>query len=166
MTKSIIRRIVVALTLILAASSCGSADPIDVQIVVEPDAQGLDDLTRLDYRVFVVEDLDEVVASATNPNGSPVQAVSCEILATAAPDATDCTETARRVTRDRELLDTGAVPADGLIQVEGGQRIRVYASLRADQLRMDAAGRVCSWNGNQVIETDVVSAEVEVRAFC
>ena len=128
--------------LALLASACGSPGSLDVQILVEPGVERLDDLTRLDYRVYVVEDLDEVIATATNPNGSPVQAVSCEVLATAAPDATGCTETERRVTRDHQLLASGQVPADGMVSVDSDERIRVYASLRPDQLRMDAQGRI------------------------
>lgn len=161
-----LRRCLAALALAGCLGACGSSAPLDVTVAVQPGAEKLDDLTRLDYRVYVVEDVDEVIATATNPNGSPVQAVSCEVLATAAPDATGCTETERRVTRDRQLLASGQVPADGIITVDSDERIRVYASLRPDQLRIDEQGRICSWNGNSVVEASETAAEVEVRPFC
>lgn len=161
-----LRRCLAALALAGCMAACGSPAPLTVTISVEPGDRQLDDLARLDYRVYTVEDLDEVLASATNPNGSPVQAISCEVLATAAPDATGCTETERRVTRDQQLLASGAVPADGVITVDGGQRVRVYASLRPDELRMDEQGQICSWNGNRVVDDGETDAEVQVRPFC
>lgn len=162
-----IGRLLAVLALVsVAATGCGVAEPIEVQVIVDTGAEQFDDLTRLDYRVYSVEDLDEVLATATNPNGSPVQAVSCDVLRTAAPDATECTETERRVTRDRQLLASGTVPADGIITVESDERIRVYASLRPDELRMDALGRVCNWNGNLVIDKGDSGAEISVRPFC
>ena len=165
--RSLIARSIAAIAaLVLLTSSCGSAAPLDVQITVEPGVERLDDLTRLDYRVYSVEDLDEVIATATNPNGSPVQAISCDVLKTAAPDATDCTESERRVTRDQQLLASGEVPSSGLIRVDGGQRVRVYASLRPDELRMDEHGHICSWNGNDVIEGAATTGEIIVRPFC
>ncbi len=162
-----LRNILAALIIAtLTATACGSSSSLDLEVVAVSDVERLDDLTRLDYRVYTVEDVDEILATATNPNGTPVQAISCEILKTAAPDATDCTETERRVTRDQDLLETGPVPADGRLTIKGGQRVRVYASLRPDQLVMDEHGHFCSWTGNQVFETTATAGEIQVRPFC
>lgn len=152
--------------LALLGAACGTDDQLEIQIAIEPGQERLDDLTRLDYRVYTVEDVDEILATATNPNGTPVQAISCDVLKTAAPEAADCTEEERRITRDQDLVATGQVPADGVLSVDGGQRVRVYASLRPDQLRMDEHGHVCSWNGNEVFSTNTAAGEVRVRPFC
>jgi hypothetical protein len=154
------------LGLISLVAACGNAEPVDVQITVAPGIERLDDLTRLDYRVYTVEDVDEVIATATNPNGSPVQAISCEVLQVAAPDATDCSESERRVTRDQDLVGSGRVPADGIIPVPNDERVRVYASLQPGELRIDEHGHVCSWNGNDVLEAGATGSQVVVRPFC
>lgn len=167
MTRRFTTRVVaISLGLMSVLGACGSSEPIDVQITVEPGAERLDDLTRLDYRVYTVEDVDEVIATATNPNGSPVQAISCEVLKVAAPDATDCTESERRVTRDQDLVGSGRVPADGIIPVPNNERVRVYASLQPGELRMDENGQICSWNGNDVLEAGATGSQVVVRPFC
>lgn len=155
-----------SLGLISVLTACGSSEPVDVQITVEPGVERLDDLTRLNYRVYTVEDVDEVIATATNPNGSPVQAISCDVLKVAAPDATGCIESERRVTRDQDLVGSGRVPADGIIAVPSDERVRVYASMQPGELRMDEHGRVCSWNGNDVLEAGTTGAHVVVRPFC
>ncbi len=167
MTRSFATTVItLALGLISLVAACGNAEPVDVQITVEPGVERLDDLTRLDYRVYTVEDVDEVIATATNPNGSPVQAISCEVLQVAAPDATDCSESERRVTRDQDLIGSGRVPADGVIAVPNGERVRVYASLQPGELRMDEHGHICSWNGNDVLDAGATDSQVIVRPFC
>ena len=161
-----VRSIIPLVLAVVVASSCASQAPVDVVVRVDPGVEMTLNLARLDYRVFTVQDVDEIVATATNPNGSSVQAVSCEVLATAAPDATGCTEAERRVTRDQDLIESGNVPADGLITVDGSSRIRVYATLPSDQLRMDESGRICAWNGDVVIEPGSAPTTLDVQPFC
>lgn len=154
------------LALVLTACGGGSST-LSLEIRPEESIERLGDITRLDYRVHAVSEVDEVLAEATNPDGTPVTGISCDVIAVAAPAATGCFEAERRVLRDGTLLASGDVPASGRIEI--GDRsgdVRVYVELPGDQLEIDEHGHVCRWNAAQVVPADVDDTVVTVLPAC
>lgn len=157
---------VAAVVAALLLGACGGTDPLSLDIVPDESVEQLGDVSRLDYRVFIVGEVDQVLAEATNPDGTPVTGVSCDVIESVAPGATGCFEVERRVLEDRELLDSGDVPASGTIDVERSGDVRVYVELPGDQLRVDEHGHICRWSAAQVVPADEDSSVIRVLPAC
>jgi hypothetical protein len=153
--------------LALMVAACGGGSTLSLEIRPEVGEETLDDLSRLDYRVYTVDEVDEVLAEATNPDGTPVTGISCDAISIAAPSAENCFEAERTVLRDGELLAEGDVPASGRIDIDDRSGdVRVYVELPGDQLEIDEHGHLCRWNAAQVVPADDTDVIVTVLPRC
>ena len=150
----------------LLFAACGGGSTLSLEVIPDQGIERLDDISRLDYRVHTVSEVEEILAEATNPDGNPVTGISCDAISVAAPNATGCVEAERTVLRDGALLAAGDVPASGLIELERSDDVRVYVELPGDQLQLDEHGHVCRWTAAQVVPADVDAAVVQVLPNC
>lgn len=151
----------------LTLTACGSERAVAVTIQADTGVERLDDLSTLRTRVFTVEEVTEPFATATSAAGTPIEGISCDVIAQLSADAADCEESERTVLRDRDLVLEGTVPASGQLELQiPDEDVRLYVELPASAQRIDQLGRICNWTAAEVIDASQSEVVVQMRALC
>lgn len=165
--SGLIIQAILGMVLVLLCAACGDdTKPLEIRVVNNDPVESIEP-ERLVAKVYTVVERSDVLATATQPDGQQVSAVSCRAITTFAPTATECIETDQVVERDEVLVHTGPIARDGTLVIDRPTtNLRIYVDLPSNELRVDERGRFCRWTGRTMVDSDVDTIEVPLTAIC